>query len=222
LGLYCTRVGRLARAVSRKGEWPAAGERVRVWRLPVLFAFFVLAGCGSATQAGAPPGDGVVRTAGCGPPTTAPAMTVGGTLQPANQNALDEIANRVQPYGMEHFAGVYTSVEIRSESNRIRVYRVPSAVFDAWILKEFAAVCVEVADARHSRQELTALGQRIADDIDYWNAQGIPINSISPAHDGSGVQVTTTNIAKASEELPARYGTDAPITITYGEPAVGI
>jgi hypothetical protein len=183
----------------------------------VMTAFFALAGCGSATQAGAPAGPGVLQTAGCGLHTTAPAMMADGTPQPANQNALDEIANRVQPYGVEHFAGVYAGVEIRSASNRIRVYRVPSADFDAWILREFTPVCVEVADARHSRQDLFALKQRIVDDVDYWTARGIPINTIGVPADGSGVQVTTTDIAKASQELPARYGADAPITITYGD-----
>jgi hypothetical protein len=161
----------------------------------------------------------VVRTAGCGLPTTAPAMTVDGTPQPANQGALDEIADRVQAYSAGHFSGVYTGVEIRSKTNRIRVYRVPSADFDAWILKEFANVCVEVANSTHSRQELTALQQRIADDVDYWKGRGIPINTISAATDGSGVEVTTTNVAEASKELPARYGADAPITIKYGEAA---
>jgi len=190
--------------------------------LTIVTASLFLAGCGSPTQAGAPDVDGLVRTAGCGPHTTAPAMTVGGTPQPENQNALDEIADRVQTYSVGHFSGVYTSVEIRNETNRVRVYRVPSAEFDTWILKEFAAVCVEVVDSSHSRQELDALQQRIVVDIDYWKGRGIPINIVSMAPDGSGVQVTTTNVAKASEELPARYGAAAPITITYGEPAVGL
>src|SRR4051812_28549369 len=183
----------------------------------IATALFALAGCASATPAGAPAGDGIARTAGCVLPTTAPAMTVDGTAQPANQGALDELAGRVQPSSVKHFAGVYAGVEIRSESNRIRVYRVPSADFDAWILREFASVCVEIADARHSRQDLIALRQRIIADADYWNARGIPINGIAVPADGSAVQVTTTDIAKASHELPARYGADAPITITYGD-----
>jgi hypothetical protein len=192
------------------------------WGLMVVATLFVLAGCGSGNQAGAPSGDGLVRTAGCGLPTTAPAMTVDGTPQPANQGALDEIADRIQAGSAGRFSGIYTGVEIRSQSSRVRVYRVPSPDFDAWILKDFAAVCVELADSSHSRQELTALQQRIAADVEYWKAQGIAINSIAVATDGSGVQVTTTDVAKASAELPARYGANAPITITYGEAAVNL
>jgi hypothetical protein len=194
---------------------PIAGAYILGMRrgLLVVTVFLVLAGCGSATRAG----NGLVSTAGCGLPTAAPVMTVDGTAQPANQSALDEIANRVQSYSVEHFSGVYAGVEIRSESNRVRVFRVPSADFDAWILGQFRTVCVEVADARHSRQELVALQRRIVGDVDYWNARGIPINTVGVARDGSGVQVTTTDVAKASQELPARYGSDAPIKITYGD-----
>ena len=47
------------------------------------------------------------------------------------------------------------------------------------------------------------------------------VNSVSAATDGSGVQVTTTDVAKASQELPTRYGADVPITVAYGQPAVG-
>jgi hypothetical protein len=43
---------------------------------------------------------------------------------------------------------------------RIRVYRKPSAEFDAWVVSAFAADCVEVVDARYSEKELRAWVER--------------------------------------------------------------
>jgi hypothetical protein len=174
-----------------------------------------LAGCARPDEAS---GGGPVATAGCATATSPPAMTIDGTPQPANQNALDDLAGQVQSAAQTRFADVYTGLELRSEQNRLRVYRVPSAAFDAWLVKAFTADCVEVVDAAHSARELNALVDRITGDQAYWQAQHIPISTISPRVDGSGVDVTTTEVARAAEALVQRYGTAVPIAVVYGEP----
>lgn len=176
-----------------------------------------LAGCARPDQAGGETG-GPVATAGCATATSPPAMSIDGTPQPANQEALDNLAGRVQSVAQTRFADVYTGLELRSEQNRVRVYRVPSADFDSWLVKAFAAECVEVVDADHSAKELNALVDRITGDQAYWQSQHIPISTISPRVDGSGVDVTTTEVARASAALIQRYGTAVPIAVVYGEP----
>jgi hypothetical protein len=150
--------------------------------------------------------------------TSPPAMSIDGTPQPANQEALDNVAGRVQSVAQTRYADVYTGLELRSEQNRLRVYRVPSTDFDAWLVTAFKADCIEVVDAAHSAQELNALVDRISDDQAYWQAQHITISTVSPRVDGSGVDVTATDVARASPALVQRYGTAVPITVVYGEP----
>jgi hypothetical protein len=175
-----------------------------------------LAGCARPDVAGGPAGP--VVTAGCATATSPPAMTIDGTPQPANQEALDDLAGRVQSVAQTRFAEVYTGLELRSEQNRLRVYRVPSTDFDSWLVKAFKTDCIEVVDAAHSARELNALVDRISGDQAYWQAQHITISTISPRVDGSGVDVTTTEVARASEALEQRYGTAVPIAVVYGEP----
>jgi hypothetical protein len=167
-----------------------------------------------------PGASSVLVTDGCATATSPPAMTIDGTPQPANQEALDALAQRIQPYAETHFADVYTGLELRSEQNRLRVYRVPSSTFDSWLLGTFAADCVEVVDAAHSAREVNALATKITDDHAYWQSQHISINTVSPRVDGSAVDVTTTDVDKASAALLARYGTAIPIAVTKGDPPV--
>jgi hypothetical protein len=176
----------------------------------------VLAGC--ARPSTSPAGEGPVQTAGCATATSPPAMTIDGTPQPANQEALDALAGRIEQVAKTRFAAVYTGLELRSEQNRLRVYRVPSGDFDRWLTGTFADDCVEVVDAAHSAQELNALADRITGDDAYWTSQHIPIGTVSPRVDGSGVDVTTTEVARASSALVQRYGTTVPIKVEYGEP----
>jgi hypothetical protein len=147
-------------------------------------------------------------------------MSIGGTPQPANQNDLVAVADRVQPYAQAHFATVYTGLELHSEQDRIRVYRKPSADFDAWLVREFARDCVEVVDARYSEKELAALADRVSGDLPYWQAKGVPVNLVSAKVDGSGIEVGTTDVERTRRELAQRYGPDAPITVVYGQPPV--
>jgi hypothetical protein len=194
----------------------------------VALAVLALAGC-ARPGPGPPPvadrdPDGIVRTAGCATATSPPATSIAGTPQPANQNELDALAGRVQPYAQAHFAEVYAGLALRSEQERIRVYRKPSADFDAWIVGTFAADCVEVVDARYSERELRVWVDRVAADMPGWQAQGIPVNSVSGRIDGSGIEVGTTDVERVKRELAQRYGPDAPITVVYADavvPAVG-
>jgi len=187
-------------------------------------AALTLAGCARAAD-GRTPGehrdpDGIVRTAGCATATSPPAMSIDGTPQPANQEELVALAGRLQPYAQAHFASVYTGLELHSERDRIRVYRKASTDFDAWVVREFAADCVEVVDARYSGTELKTLADRVSADLPYWQAKGLPIVSVGVKPDGSGIEVGTGDVERTKRELAQRYGTDAPITVVHSEPAV--
>jgi len=195
-----------------------------------MIVAFVLAGCSrpgtrpapganrvaAQAPASAPAQRRVVRTAGCATATSPPAMTVDGTEQPANQGYLDGIADRLQPYARAHFAAVYSGLELRSEQDRLRVYRMPSAGFDAWMLRAFAADCVEAVDAPHSQRELQTLGDRVAADMDYWTRHNVPVNFISVKNDGTVVEVGTTDIVRTKREFTVRYGPAAPLGFVYG------
>jgi hypothetical protein len=147
-------------------------------------------------------------------------MSIDGTPQPANQNELDALADRLQPYAQARFADVYTGLELRSEQDRIRVYRKPSTDFDAWVVRVFAADCVELVDARYSEKELAALADRVAADLPYWRAKGVPVNSVGAKPDGSGIEVGTTDVERTRRELAQRYGPDVPVIVVYAEPPV--
>jgi hypothetical protein len=147
-------------------------------------------------------------------------MSIDGTPQPANQNALDAVADRLQPYAQSHFADVYSGLELRSEQDRIRVYRKPSTGFDDWVVREFTADCVEVVDARFSTRQLQAMMDRLSADLPYWQARGVQINEFAAEVDGSGIEVGTTDVERTRSELAQRYGTEIPFNVVYAAPAV--
>ena len=197
-----------------------------------MIVALVLAGCagpgtgptpgaspaGPLTPSASPAPGRMVRTAGCAAATSPPAMTVDGTPQPANQEYLDGVAGRLRPFARAHFAGVYSGLELRSAQNRLRVWRKPSAAFDAWMLREFKSECIEAVDARHSEQELGALSNRIAADMQYWDKHGVPVSFFSAEGDGSAVEVGTTDVARTKREFTLRYGAAAPLRFVYGKP----
>jgi len=174
------------------------------------------AGCAGRTTGhpgASPDPTGPVRTAGCATHTSPPAMSIDGTPQPANQEALGEMADRITPRAEERYADVYAGLEMVQELDRLRVYRKPSKDFDAWILQDFRADCVELIDAPHSAVELKALQDRIGSDMDYWAQQGVHISTIGSRVDGSAVEVGTVDVDRAKVELPKRYGTAIPIVV---------
>lgn len=196
-------------------------------RIVAVLGCLALAGCGpaGALDNGAPGGpaassgaptvsaDGVLRTAGCATATSPPAMSIDGTPQPANQNALSAVAGRVQPRAETDFAAVYAGVALVQERDRIQVYRKPSPEFDQWIRRDFAADCVEVLDARYSAVELAAFQQRVTSDFEYWRQRGLQINSVGASFIRGVVVVGTLEVDRARRELPARYGPQVPIEV---------
>ncbi len=168
---------------------------------------------------GTSPGSGAELTAGCSVHTGPPQPSIDGTPQPANQNALREVAQRVQETAAVRFADVYAGVALYQVGDRIRVYRKPSADFDAWIRRDFADECVEVYDARYSARELYAWQERINADDSSWRARGVHIVS-SGADFVLGeieVGVEAADVELARREFPLRYGAEAPIIIVEGK-----
>jgi len=175
-------------------------------------------GTGVATSSG--PEDATVRTAGCATRTSPPAMSIGGTPQPANQGALSAVAQRLRVHADRHFTDVFTELELRPESDRIRVSRKPSAAFDEWVRRDFAEDCVEVVDARFSARELRAMVGRVEVELPYWLRQGIRVTSLSIAVDGTiTLDVPGDQLERARTEIPRRYP-DLVFAIERGGPVV--
>ena len=145
-------------------------------------------------------------------------MSIDGTPQPANQNALSEIAGQIQPRAGKDFADVYAGLRLVQERDRIQVFRKPSADFDRWIVHDFAADCVEVLDARYSDRELRAVQDRIDADMNYWRQRGIRINTVGADFVRGVIVVGTQDEDRARQEMPARYGADPPIEVEHQEP----
>jgi hypothetical protein len=162
--------------------------------------------------------DGVLETPGCtgyNPPT---ATMVDGTPVAPNQEALSELAMRIQPYAMSHFGDVFATVEFRPDG-RLRLNRKPSRALDAWVMREFAAECVEIADAKATSSEMEAWARRI--DIRYWERRGIRIYTMGgdPVDGILVIEVAEPDLARAREEIPKKYP-DLPIRVEKGAPVV--
>jgi hypothetical protein len=193
---------------------PTVAAPAAVTLAALALAAFALAGCAQQDALAAPAqsapvpsvvDDGVVRTAGCVHATTTPAMSIDGTPQPANQEALDNVAQRIIPPGEGKFAAVYAGVRMVQERDRIQVFRKPSADFDGWLLREFAADCVEAIDAKYSAVELGKLQDRVNSDLAYWSSHGVKINTMGTDFVRGVIIVGTLDVDKARELVPARY-----------------
>jgi hypothetical protein len=197
--------------------------------LLVALAVLAAAGCGGRTPAhpsgtgpgtGTPSGPGrpTVRTAGCATHTGPPSyISLPGASEPANEQRLGDLADRIVGLAQERYPDAYAGVQMLAEQDRLRVYRRPSKDLDAWILRDFRAECVELVDAAHSAAELQALVDRITNDLDYWEQNGIRVNEVSARFDGSAVEVGTVDVDKARAELPKRYGTAIAIVVINQE-----
>jgi hypothetical protein len=162
--------------------------------------------------------DGVVETPGCvgyDPPT---ATMVDGTPVSPNQEALSELAMRIQPYAMSHFGDVFATTEFRA-NGRLRLNRKPSRAFDAWVMREFGQECVEIADAKASEKEMETWARRI--DMNYWDRRGIQIYTVGgdPVEGVLVVEVAEEDLAQAREEIPKKYP-DLSIRVEKGAPVV--
>jgi hypothetical protein len=153
-----------------------------------------------------PSSDGVLRTAGCATYSNQGPTQIDGTPVSGNDGVVNELNKRITPYATEHFADVWAEPSI-TDLGRLRVYRKPSAAFDAWIMHDFAGSCVEIADAKQSAADMEQQQRRIDKDLQYWNGRGIDISAVrSNPIDGTVIiAVPADEVARAQQEIPARY-----------------
>ncbi|WP_371786577.1 hypothetical protein [Streptosporangium subroseum] len=146
-----------------------------------------------------------------------PTPTGSPNPRPPGQVELGATAGTVGDYLRQDFPDHYAGMTLDSEKPTVIVYRRPSSELDAALREKFRDVPIELRDAPHSARELDAIARRVTGDIGYWEGQGISITSIVALTDGSAVEVGTREVAKATVELPKRYGR-APIEITEINP----
>jgi hypothetical protein len=173
-------------------------------------------GLGGQDTTPTPRADGVLETPGCVGYRPNMATMQDGTPVAPNQEALSELAMRVQPYAMSHFADVWAQAEMRPDG-RLRLYRKPSAEFDAWIMRDFAAECIEVTDAKATEKEMEAWARQI--DVRYWERRGIEIFTVggTPVNGVLVVEVAEEDLAAARAQIPKRYP-DLEIRVRAGVP----
>jgi hypothetical protein len=153
------------------------------------------------------------RTGGCGvrrAPEQVQSVTGGLLVTPAD---LAAVLARVESAGRADFPDSFAGLEVDQAEVLGIVYRVPSADFDAFLRAEGAAVCLVVRDARHDLRTLLTVQERIVADLGHWRDAGIEIGVVSCRHDGSGVEVSTRQVAEAEDQLPRRYGPEVPVFV---------
>ncbi|MBB2910335.1 hypothetical protein FHS43_001598 [Streptosporangium becharense] len=128
---------------------------------------------------------------------------------------LDAAATRIDDYLRRDYPGHYAGVVLDTAAPAVVVYRRASAELDAALRGRFTGVPLRLRDAPHSARELNALAERVRGDADHWRRQGITITSVAARPDGTAVEVGTREVAKATVELPERYGR-APLRV-FGE-----
>ena len=161
---------------------------------------------GTGVSAVPSPTDSVLRTAGCATYPDAGPTEIGGTPVSGNSELTNELNNRIYPYATENFADVFAQPAV-TDIGRLRVYRKPSAAFDAWIMSEFATDCVEIADAKMSAAEMTAVMGEIDEDAAYWRDRGIVLQSVGgdPVTGDIEISVPEEVLDRARREIPPRY-----------------
>ncbi|GGK68100.1 hypothetical protein Sme01_13300 [Sphaerisporangium melleum] len=159
------------------------------------------------------PGDPAIA----GPPSVGPSPSrPSGT---SGQQDLAALAGRVEGYLRQRFPGQYAGVVLDVRGRQVIVYRRPSAALDAALRREFPGAPLRPRDAAHSARELDKIARRVTADVPYWAARGITITSIAVLPDGAAVEVGTSDVAKATRELPKRYGR-APLKIIGATPTL--
>lgn len=109
-------------------------------------------------------------------------------------------------WARERFPQLYAGIETRD--GQVLVYRMPSPAFDA-ALRELAVPAVPM-DAPYAAPTLDALADRVVADIPYWERQGIDVTSVGARHDGTAVDVGTTQPQRLAPLLASRYGSAPP------------
>ncbi|SEG80669.1 hypothetical protein SAMN04489712_113127 [Thermomonospora echinospora] len=134
-----------------------------------------------------------------------------------DQSALASAAARIDAHLRRSFPDHYAGVEIDPSRSVVIVYRRPSSALDADLRARFGDVPTRLHDAPHSARELDRLAARLRDDTGYWRERGVSITSLAVRPDGTAVVVGTDDVAKATRELPRRYGR-APLKIIHATP----
>jgi hypothetical protein len=186
-------------------------DRVRTGLLLLCGVLLVTGGCGEPPEVPPVGLTGGWSTAGCAFARTPVTTTVGGRTMPATPAALDAAMARIDRGGRTDYPHSYSGLEVDQQRVRAVVYRVPSAEFDDFIRLSAEDTCVVVRDSLHPLSELTAWRERVTADLDMWAARGIRIVTVGARHDGFGVEVGTRDVDRARQELPARYGEQAPL-----------
>ena len=187
-------------------------DRCRIGRLIAAGALLAIGGCGATRAPADEPGlIGGWRTAGCALAGVPERAGVAGVRVPATFPPPDAAITRIDQGGRDEFAESYAGIELDQHRGRAVVYRVPSAAFDEFIRRGAENACVVVRDAAHSTSDLRTWHDRVLADLPFWRHRGIGIVSIGARHDGAGVEVGTREVERARRELPARYGSRAPL-----------
>ncbi|MFF5109633.1 hypothetical protein [Streptosporangium sp. NPDC000509] len=151
-----------------------------------------------------------------GPTPSVPHLTAASST-PTGQAEAPFLADRVSEYLRRTYPDQYAGITV--DGSKLIVYRVPSSTLDSALRSRFPAAPVELRDAAHSARRLEALAQRITDDIDYWTRKGVPITTVAARFDGAAVEIGTTDLRKATAELPERYG-PVPLRFTEASPTL--
>jgi hypothetical protein len=185
-------------------------DRFRIGPVLLLGVVLVTGACGEPADQDTASGSGW-STLGCEPGRLPQSAT---TTPPALQDAMD----RIERAGRAEHADSFAGLEVDQARARAIVYRVPSAAFDEAVREAAGTTCIVVRDAAHSARELAVWHDRVLADLQYWTHQGVRIVTIGARHDGSGVEVGTTDVEKARRELMARYGAEAPLVFAGQAP----
>jgi hypothetical protein len=177
-----------------------------------LGAILMIGGCGDPEDEALTPSlTGAWSTAGCEIARQPESLAVGGLTMPTTPAALDAAIGRIDHGGRNDFRNSYAGLEVDQKRVRAVVYRVPSAPFDDFIRQAADNTCIVVRDAPHSAADLGVWHDKVLSDLSFWTACGIRIVTIGARHDGSGVEIGTQDLDRARLELPARYGSRAPL-----------
>jgi hypothetical protein len=196
-------------------------DRFRIVLGLLLGTILMIGGCGDPDDDTMAPGpSGGWHTAGCELARQAESITVGTVSMPSTPAALEAAIARIDEGGRGDFKDSYAGLEVDQQRVRAVVYRVPSAGFDDFIRQAAGNACIWVRDAAHSVADLGVWHDRVLADLGFWTARGIRIATIGARHDGAGVEIGTQDLDRARLELPARYGSRAPLVFIEEGPVV--
>jgi hypothetical protein len=194
-------------------------DRFRLVPCLALGAILMIGGCGDSDDETLTPGlTGGWSTAGCELARQPESIAVGSLTMPTTPAALDAAIGRIDRGGREDFQDSFAGLEVDQDLVRAVVYRVPSAHFDDFIRQAAENTCIVVRDAPYSSADLGVWHDRVLADLSFWTARGIRIVTIGARHDGSGVEIGTQDVDRARLELPARYGSRAPLVFVEEGP----